>query len=938
MFIISVLPLFNCPGFMVEWYSSAAFGLTGGGAYVLPISFLASAILIIFSKKKMVSHRIVSLFLLPVLFGSFFHLLSGYQLDPSTNEAIKDLFISGRQCISGGVLSGGIAIGISSAISRAGAYLLFILLIIFDIFVSFNIKIQSVISLIKNCWNFIADWKSELYDYYEEEDEEYEKRQIEAEKKGQEIRREKPVKPELPAKPAKKRLKTAKSTFDIPINDNECTQSTSAGTAKPDVSLPFDMPSDAKYEGSIYANVNTKSADKSSGSFEFSPEFKYDGSIYREENFPESTESMQDSVDTDNQDENYSNDGYISEEPLYRTADSSEAESDDEEVNDTEELYSDKPLIDSYTDTSLQHSCSGEAAADIQYSDECAKSRIASEISDFLAEQSVFQSKNILMDNLTNSRTAGRQMPFSQKSSAAASADTASAKQPEKERSASNTAQNAAAAPIPEEKPYSFPPVDLLAPSASKPVDCSGELKTNSSRLIDTLSSFNIEAHIVNITRGPSVTRYEIQLNRGVKYSRITSLSEDIALSLGASNVRIAPIPDKMAIGIEVPNTAVETVYIRDVISSAEFKRGKSPLTFAVGKDISGMCVAGDISKMPHMLIAGTTGSGKSVCINSMLISLLYKSSPEDLRLIMVDPKMIELGCYNGIPHLLIPVVTDPKKAAGALGWAVTEMMKRYKLFSEYNVRDLDSYNAVIKNVEGGEKLPRIVIVIDELADLMLVAAHEVEEAVCRIAQMARAAGMHLIIATQRPSADVITGLMKANIPSRIAFAVASQIESRIILDTTGAEKLIGRGDMLFYPLGFGKPLRVQGCLISSPEVEAVVNFVKQSGTADYSEEVMQQIEKQVSDNDSKNPSCADPDDADDEIMDDAIGVAVEVGSVSVSMLQRKLKLGYSRAARIVDQMEERGIVGPYEGAKPRAVLISKEQWNEMMMRKSQIS
>ena len=451
------------------------------------------------------------------------------------------------------------------------------------------------------------------------------------------------------------------------------------------------------------------------------------------------------------------------------------------------------------------------------------------------------------------------------------------------------------------------------------------------------MSSFNIEAHIINITRGPSVTRYEIQLNRGVKYSKITSLSEDIALSLGAANIRIAPIPDKMAIGIEVPNTTVETVYIRDVINSAQFKNGKSPLTFAVGKDISGICVAGDISKMPHMLIAGTTGSGKSVCINSMLISLLYKSSPEDLRLIMVDPKMIELGCYNGIPHLLIPVVTDPKKAAGALGWAVTEMMRRYRLFSEHNVRDLDSYNAVIKNVENGEKLPRIVIVIDELADLMLVAAHEVEEAVCRIAQMARAAGMHLIIATQRPSADVITGLMKANIPSRIAFAVASQIESRIILDTTGAEKLIGRGDMLFYPLGFGKPMRVQGCLISSPEVEAVVNFVKQSGTADYSEEVMQQIEKQVSENDSKSIDGSDCDDDDDELITDAIQVVVEAGSASVSMLQRKLKLGYSRAARIVDQMEERGIVGPYEGAKPRAVLITREQWNEMMMRRHSI-
>ena len=487
-----------------------------------------------------------------------------------------------------------------------------------------------------------------------------------------------------------------------------------------------------------------------------------------------------------------------------------------------------------------------------------------------------------------------------------------------------------------DEAQYEFPPLSLLArPARGSAGAAANEQSENSARLIDTLKSFNIQASVINITHGPSVTRYELQINRGTKYSKITALSDDIALALGAVSVRIAPIPDKLAIGIEVPNRSVETVYIREVIDSAAFKNAKSKVTFAVGKDITGNCIAGDIAKMPHMLIAGTTGSGKSVCINSMLISLLYKSSPDEVRLIMIDPKMIELGCYNGIPHLLIPVVTDPKKAAGALNWAVSEMMKRYKLFSECNVRDLASYNAVQKASENGKPLPQIVIVIDELADLMLVAAREVEEAICRVAQMARAAGMHLIIATQRPSADVITGLMKANIPSRIAFAVASQIESRIILDTSGAEKLIGKGDMLYAPLGAGKPQRIQGCLISSEEVEAVVEFIKQKGTADYSEEVIEHIEKKAAEGEHESGAQNGGEDEEwDELLDQAIEIVVESGQASVSYLQRKLKLGYSRAARIVDQMEEKGIVGPFEGSKPRTVLISKEDWMEMTLRK----
>ena len=499
---------------------------------------------------------------------------------------------------------------------------------------------------------------------------------------------------------------------------------------------------------------------------------------------------------------------------------------------------------------------------------------------------------------------------------------------------------------------YDYPPIDLLTQGKHASVaGAEAELRESSACLLDTLDSFNIEAQIIGIVRGPSVTRFELTIPRGIKISRITALSDDIALSLGAANVRIAPIPDKVAVGIEVPNKTVNTVFIRECIGSPAFANAKSRLSFAVGKDITGKPVIGDIAKMPHMLIAGTTGSGKSVCINSMLISLLYKSTPEEVRLIMVDPKMVELGNYNGIPHLLIPVVTDPKKAAGALNWAVGEMERRYKLFADHQVRNLVGYNDLMRSekakaeqTEDGhpeqyQVLPQIVIVIDELADLMMVAAKEVENSICRIAQKARAAGMHLVVATQRPSADVITGIMKANIPSRIAFAVASQIESRIILDTTGAEKLIGKGDMLYAPLGEGKPTRVQGCFISNEEIEAVIARIKETSTAEYSEEILEHIEQQaeqVGNNKGGGSSGTnDLSDDEDELIEEAIEVIMDCRQASTSMLQRRLKLGYSRAARIIDQIEDRGIIGPSEGSKPRQILISREDWQEMKLRRT---
>ena len=482
---------------------------------------------------------------------------------------------------------------------------------------------------------------------------------------------------------------------------------------------------------------------------------------------------------------------------------------------------------------------------------------------------------------------------------------------------------------------YQLPPVSFLRAGKKDQTDATEEIRFNRDRLNTALTSFGVNATIRDVTRGPTVTRYDLELEAGVKLNKITNLSGDLALALGVENVRIAPIPDKIStVGIEVPNKIVSAVCLRDIIDSPAFRNAKSKLSFAVGKDIGGNCIIGNIAKLPHMLIAGTTGSGKSVCMNSLILSLLYKATPDEVRLIMIDPKMVELGIYNGIPHLFIPVVTDPKKAAGALQWAVVEMLKRYRLFSEAQVRDLASYNALQKNEPDGQTLPQVVIVIDELADLMLCAAKEVEESICRVAQMGRAAGMHLIIATQRPSADVITGLMKANIPSRIAFAVSSSLESRIILDTSGAEKLIGMGDMLYAPIGIGKPLRVQGSYVSDEEREEVVRFIKQNSEAQYSDDIIAQIEKSAAEADKKSgpaPEADKPAKSDyDELLPQAVDVILETKQASVSMLQRRLKLGYSRAARMVDQMEEMGIVGPFEGSKPRKILITKQQWQEM--------
>jgi S-DNA-T family DNA segregation ATPase FtsK/SpoIIIE len=472
---------------------------------------------------------------------------------------------------------------------------------------------------------------------------------------------------------------------------------------------------------------------------------------------------------------------------------------------------------------------------------------------------------------------------------------------------------------------YEYPTVELLNENNTSKMNKNDkkELLINANKLQETLSSFGVEAKVIQVTKGPSVTRFELQPNAGVKVSKIVNLADDIALNLASSGVRIeAPIPGKAAVGIEVPNKELSAVYLREVIESNEFSATNKNLSFSLGKDIGGNCVVSDLTKMPHMLVAGATGSGKSVCINTLIISLLYKYSPEDVKLLLIDPKVVELNIYNGIPHLLIPVVTDPKKAAGALNWAVNEMSRRYKLFAENNARNIEGYNELVNKGIAENKLPWIVIIIDELADLMMVCANDVEDYIGRLAQMARAAGMHLVIATQRPSVDVITGVIKANIPSRISFSVSSQIDSRTILDSAGAEKLLGKGDMLFYPVGEAKPIRIQGAFVSEEEVERVVDFIKnQKPELNYEKEIIDEIES--------SSSNKDEDSAIDELLNEAIRIVIENGQASTSLLQRKLKIGYNRAARIIEQMEERRIISGRNGSKPREILLSESELND---------
>lgn len=817
-----ILSYTNNEAILIALTGTLSKGLIGYGYWTLAVIFAICVYLLAFQWKKPVRLRMFCNLMIPILIGAVLQLmLAGTEISGSFTEIVQQLWTSGNALQSGGVLSGSIAIGLARLISSVGADIVFIILLIVCVFVTFNFSLEKFFEL-SSTNSKTTNKNGDNIGNEGSED-------VNTEEKLEEAESEKEQDHYFSLVTHRRRQ------IDIPVDDEP---ETGKDIVKEE--------SVSRESDSVSKEASVFQENKNGAFFNTNAGTPTPAEVLR---------SMRRQQKPHKVSENNKGKNGETHEP--------EIETDAETVEDS---VSDKTNV-GRTDAGRQ-----DAAQ---------------------------------LDNVSTN-----------------SSDT-DTDEIEREVSAFNPDGS---------EGYKFPPLRLLNHDNKSDVDSDDkELLDNEKKISETIHSFGIEANITGVVRGPTVTRYELELNQGVRLSRLINLSDDIALAMGSPGVRIAPIPNKSKVGIEVPNRKVSIVPISALISSEEFKNSGSKVTFAVGKDIGSNCIVGDISKLPHLLVAGTTGSGKSVFINSLLLSILYKSSPEDVNLIMIDPKMVELNVYNGIPHLLIPVVTDPKKASGALQWAVTEMMRRYRTFAESHVREIKTYNQ--KAEKNGEKpMPFIVIVIDELADLMLVAAKEVEDSIVRIAQMGRAAGVHLVIATQRPSADVITGLMKANVPSRIAFAVASAMESRIILDTAGAEKLVGHGDMLYLPLG-SKPLRVQGCLTTDEEVAAVVSFIKENNSAQYSDEIMAEVEKNAAEKGSTGHESAAEDKQGndyDELLPAAIDVVVEYGQASVSMLQRRLKLGYSRAARLVDQMEEKGIVGPFEGSKPRQVLITKEQWKEM--------
>ena len=871
--LVIMLAVFNVKGFLLEAAAGFCKGLLGFGAYVLPFSILVVSGTILFAHGKPIAARIITTMLIPVMVGVLAHLLFAQVI--LDQHVLTMLFETGKYLNSGGIISGGIAAILSAALSNVGALIIGFILFVLLILRFMDIRMKTILEFFVGIHDK-AELRRESRDFYDEEYGE------EDELSPEDVaplpaRRPKPHKPELMPAAMASQIPAA------PIHREGAPEPVPAAKASSNRQRRiYDLPLDAAVPETQEAEAEEPAAETAHSPFWGHQEPK------KKKTVPVPDISYEEPKN---------------EPPRPEAITAEPAENEDE-----------PPFPLASEGDEPAEPAAGSAAAAV--AEMAAMSGMTSPpIPDHPPAVEEIPTEKISMQP----QLSGPDPVV---------VDT---HQITEDAPADETALQTAQATV--QREYEFPPISLLQEETYVPTeDVTEELRERSHRLADTLSSFGVEAQIMNVIRGPSVTRYEILLDRGVKISRLTGLQDDIALALGASGVRIAAIPDKSVVGIEVPNKVNQTVYLREVLTSRPMAESRSKLAFALGKDITGTSIVADIGRMPHMLIAGTTGSGKSVCINSIIVSLLYRASPNEVKLIMIDPKMVELGNYNGIPHLLVPVVTDYKKAAGALNWAVMEMERRYKLMFEYGARDLDSFNKAAVN-RGEEPLPRIVIIIDELADLMMMAAKEIEESICRIAQKARAAGMHLIIATQRPSADVLTGLMKSNIPSRIAFAVASQIESRIILDTGGAEKLIGKGDMLFNPLGMPKPMRVQGCYLSSDEVEAVTEFVKQSGTAVYSNEILEHMERSAS-SDKDSGGGFDDEDADD-MLDEAIDVVVQTGQASASMLQRKLKLGYARAARIIDQMEERGIIGPFDGAKPRQLLISKTDWQEIKARRS---
>ena len=901
----ALIGCFTSEGIFIGFFRRFAMGLIGKGFYFLPITLLVAALQIILVRGKPIGARVACTLLLTVMAGALIHLFGCTTTFEWSGKLLGELYTAGTipgSEGSGGVLGGAFAEVFRHLFNQVGAAVVLAIASLFLLLVAMDTTIGAVIQHSRDR----AARKAQEWAAYREEEQarqaarrEEQTAAIEAARAAgiaraaaKDAKRDSSF--DFPEHPVTSRGRQKKPVIDIPLDDEPPRR-------EPEVDKPSASPA---LEGEFFQGRGGES--KAGG----------------KQKEKKGTEEPSVSVEKDRLAEILTRERLKGPAPgSGRTLRVAEVKSRELKPVETA-IYPKSENREEPTRKTAEPASTGSAAASAAPTARPASAapavRPASEAPASVSASAMDPDAAAVLADEKAAKAADR-------------ADTIKAKAEMVADIEENVAAEAEAEPV----RYIYPPLTLLS-SGNGDAHEGGmeELKVTANRLSATIKSFGIPAEICDVTRGPTVTRYEVELEQGVKLNRLTNLSDDIALALGVGGVRIAPIPDKISIvGIEVPNKHTTTVYLREILEQPVFRDKASHLAFAVGKDIGGNPVVGDIGKLTHLLIAGTTGSGKSVCMNSLILSLLYKSSPEEVRLIMVDPKMIELGVYNGIPHLLIPVVTDPKKAAGALQWAVMEMLRRYRLIADSGTRDLDSYNRYAERTEGVQTMPRLVILVDELADLMLVAAKDVEESICRIAQMGRAAGIHMVIATQRPSADVITGLMKANIPSRIAFAVDSALNSRIILDASGAEKLVGKGDMLYAPIGAGKPTRVQGTFVTDEEREEVVNFVKQQGLANYARDVQEEIERSLDKGKTAEKEASDSGDGEDsgldEMFEEAVEVVLESKMASVSMLQRRLKLGYSRAARIVDQMEEKGIVGPFEGSKPRAVLLTLAEWKE---------
>lgn len=885
-------------------------GVFGITVFFIPVILFYTSYMISVGKSEHIKGRIVQSVILTVIISGMLRIFSQITFSDtmSVSDKVSELYASGKELMGGGALSLILGESLLAAFGKTGASVIIVLLLFVSICFVFNKTVFDFLRWIKNLFISASEARGEYKEVPE-------KTRSEKKKVSDEF-----VSPPGAQKKetGKKETKPVRDDFNIDI---------AIPTGKKDKKdNNADLPHEPESE------IIAKTMERNQKAAERTKEIT-DGIKEKAKSAKESMENASGELDSiirkaalSGRNARQNNENIES-----KKAFDSVIKPVSDENNKAEKVTEDKPVISNESDRAKFQrniTLTKLASNDTDESEETPKNISVSDTREDIKEQIPQKKPSLFGKNV-----------FQGKSSTLASKKITD--ENELDMPEAMTAEDIQKEIIADEREvfeYHFPPIELLKESHNdvNAENAEAEMKANADILVNTLKSFGVMTRIVDIHRGPTVTRYELQPSAGVKISKITSLADDIALNLAAEGVRIeAPIPGKAAVGIEVPNRVKDTVTMRDIIDSEEFKNAKSKLTFAVGKNIDGEIVLGDISKLPHVIIAGTTGSGKSVCTNGIIMSILYNATPDEVRLVLIDPKVVEFKIYDGIPHLLIPVVTDPRKAAGALAWAVQEMLKRYKLFADRNVRDINGYNEKAQTEPDMEPLPRIVIVIDELADLMMAAAGEVEDSICRLAQMARAAGMHLIIATQRPTVDVITGLIKANIPSRIALKVASGIDSRAIINEVGAEKLLGQGDMLYFPTSFAKPVRVQNCFTSDKEVAAVVDYIKNgSGEISYDENIMNEIESNIPAPKGEKPADNNKtyEGTDDDLIERAMECVIDNNQCSTSYLQRKLKLGYARAARIVDELEEMGVVGPQDGAKPRQVLMSREEFLQRKM------